>query len=305
MVSGMQLASRGRVLGGDLTALVDVVKKYSAQLATLSGSDQRLYSILCKELNIDTAPHLRGKTAAASMQIATDGFTKEAGASEKYKELLAGPKKSNSFFFSTIIIFILLLAIAALLFWLWSRPSAVVQFPAQSSKLDFSSPSLEAPKPEPVTKVSELDAVLYGMGDKENSSGTTEVKPAPQSPPQTVATPKPKIAIDTKGPIESPGLRDLRGQRDRQKAGRDQQPDIIVPGPAIAPRFENFTDPKVYKIVRATNLMLKPSLSSDPVAGLNRGDRVKVVGVAGYWLRVMSRQGRVAFVLAEDTEPAN
>lgn len=308
MLSGMQLLSRTRVLGGDLSILKNCVLKYTQPLAALSGSDHRFYLILCKELGID-AGHASGQI---SNQAQKDGWTDSLDTkSNSFGTLVPKPKTrtSNSFLRLTSLIFLAIVMVVLGSWYIWNTKNKNANFPLQLSKVEPAPANMEYPQPAALNKVSELDAVLYKLESQGKNQANSENLNANVSPtavpsaPKEVATPRVRVPIDTKGPLESNDVRDLRHKNAGKKSTDTHPREVIVPGPAQAPRFEAFPSPRIFEVNRATNLMLKPSLSSDAVAGLNQGDRIKVVGISGYWLKILSRQGKVAYVLAEDAEP--
>ncbi len=158
---------------------------------------------------------------------------------------------------------------------------------------------MQLPEPTLATEFSELDAMLYEVNRKIDHANPPETMPVKETPPAKETALVEKVKVDTTGPKETEELRKLRTQKPVQEKGS------IVPGPAQAPHFKEFPGLRMYEVVRPTSLMSQPSPRSEAVAGLSPGDFVQVQAREGYWLRVISKQGKTAYVLAEDLQPAN
>lgn len=309
MQQGMQLLSRARVLGGDLTVLSEPLKKFAQPLRDLQGSEQRLFAILCKELSFHPAYDSHSSSVSSSSPLPIVPTMKDNTGAAPTSSSSRGARKPIPMWVSTALIFVVLLCLLSGFLWKQFSQKQPTPLPIAST-LSLPKADLEVPPPAPVAQPGKLDALLIGLSSKktdakiENKVSATKPAANPQAP---VGAPQRKEKLNTDGPKEAENVRVLREQSDRDSTNSQSQKreesSLPIPGPAEAPRFENFPSSKVFQVVRATNVMTRPSVNSEAVAGLKPRDRVRVEGREGYWLRIRSKQGKVAFVLAEDVVP--
>jgi chromosome segregation ATPase len=103
-----------------------------------------------------------------------------------------------------------------------------------------------------------------------------------------------KIASLQAGSSES--TRERRSAQRKVNNSRREEPRVADQLPSPEPSF--------YEAVRSTSVFAEPSASSQKVATISKGSRVRVVGSTGDWLEVRSRQGRPpGFIRRDDAVP--
>ena len=183
------------------------------------------------------------------------------------------------------------------------------------------------PEPELIASMSDLDAVFYDVkrgSDKDsissdgNQSSASAVSRQREQPRQTTNEPTENkhATIDVSGPIEPEEIRSIVTSDKIDASSPETTPtptDVNDPfqrrkepisGVVSPPKFEDFKQPKMYEIISDTSVMRDPSIRSISLANLVIGDKIRVIGREGYWLKVQSKVGgRNGYVLAQDAQP--
>jgi len=164
---------------------------------------------------------------------------------------------------------------------------------------------LQAPDPGVLSRLSNLDAIFYGIGSVEPEA--TKVEPVPaarqvasKQPPR--AEPKqPVEVVDTKGPVEPANIRDMRDRASR--GNQDVRVAAIDRGSAAFGHEVQRLPPNThYRISRSTSIMTTPSLFAGSIAELNTGDTVLVESRIGNWLRLRSKSGEAGYIHIGDAD---
>lgn len=169
--------------------------------------------------------------------------------------------------------------------------------------------TVQAPEPERIEHVSELDAVLNDLKNLPRLALTQKVAQVTE-PAQPKPTAPPKETINTTGPVESPELEASRRSPERVPADQTAGPQRDGFTPFEMPKspqkkkqeesFEDFPVERWYSILAKTEIMPSASIRGIPMGVLLPGDRIAADRKEGYWLRIKSRQGRRGYILAQD-----
>jgi hypothetical protein len=253
--------------------------------------------------------HLENKKADVPIPVAA--LTAQQPHFTKIPQFEAVNRKSKlSYIFRyTVVILILISTLSFLLPYLSGPRQSLVTL--LKSKIESPKFDIQIPEPKSIEQISELDLIMYEVDKKLRpneipaSFAAQEIREIQQPTKSETEIlnklpPKEKARIDTSGPKEDSALRALRTAKPKL---RPEPEAIAIPGPAIAPNFTEFPSLMLYQVIRATSLMSGPSLKSEAVAGLSKGDLVQVQGQQGYWYRLISKQGKVAYVLSDDVQP--
>lgn len=167
-----------------------------------------------------------------------------------------------------------------------------------------------------IEDVNSLSSLLYTIDEKKPPEPSSAQSRASQSPPPgqqqaQVSPPRPELPrqkerIDTNYPPE-PGSSDDTGKsRGRDPLWGDKKRDERSPfGDDDTERgmpVTKFPRAEVFRIITDTLVLPRPSLRSQPIQKLHRGDEVLVEAKVGYWLRLRSQSNRPGFILAQDAE---
>lgn len=184
---------------------------------------------------------------------------------------------------------------------LWNRPAEPSFAMLGSSRL--ASPlGLEV---ERTTRISRLDTLFYDLQrPRPTPKGNTPTS-VREAPPR----PSAKEKVNTSSPVEAPDMAakdsPAHGRlSDNRVAEAGEEPLALAGRVASAPSFEDFKRPKLYAVLVATRVMSEPSLRAEALAELKPGDEIMVEGRHGYWLVIRSKQGKTAYILAQDAVPA-
>jgi len=164
---------------------------------------------------------------------------------------------------------------------------------------------LQAPDPGVLSRLSNLDAIFYGIGTSEPNASTAESVPvarqvAPVETPR--AEPKqPVEVVNTKGPVEPASIRDMR---DRASRGNQEVRVAAIDrgSAAFGHEVQRLPPNTHYRISRSTSIMTTPSLFAGSIAELNTGDTVLVESRIGNWLRLRSKSGEAGYIHIGDAD---
>jgi len=174
-----------------------------------------------------------------------------------------------------------------------------------------SAPQVRAPVLSRLTVRGGLDAVYYELGDR-TGPGATPGEAVPQEKPEN-GKPAGKEVVNTSYPLVSQGQQEKVPAVESPAAPRKESRPAAAsrahsaPLPREEPRpvaFEVFVNPREYVISRSTDVMSRPSQFAAPLDTLLVGDRVRVDGRVGAWLRLRSQQGKTGYINGRDAYEA-
>jgi hypothetical protein len=195
--------------------------------------------------------------------------------------------------------------------WFYLQEGEVLSSRSPQVALTVEPPPLQGPQGERIARVSQLDAVLFDAETEPPSpdeKATVDEVSLRQEPPQRVkktVSPKTKSkeieVVDTSGPLEpdnlyerTPVSSDSRGSASEYASRRSGQE---TGGRTIL-------GARVFRVLVRTEVLAKPTFTSERIGFLSVGDEVEVERSEGPWLQVRSRMGRVGFVMSQDVFPA-
>jgi hypothetical protein len=232
------------------------------------------------------------------------------------------------------------LFISLLLFYLLRAPSREAE-PARTVLLPPElKASLRLPELMRVSKMSNLDALLYGLNSSDrdsnvqqsNASAPTISQQNAASPPVSSTSkisqqpentePNVRPVVNTAGPLEGPDFASIRSEIIAGRGERINEPSAIpstkradelfgVPnprqelktsGPSKGYAVEQFESDKTFRVISRTKVMVRPSFHTSSLAELEVGDKVKVESRVGPWLKLRSKRGQSGYILAQDAE---
>ncbi len=220
-------------------------------------------------------------------------------------------KEENSFWKGYFVIGLVVAVLAtAGLWWFISRQERAALASAAVPAAPESVASRREMKPKTpeiarIEDVNSLSSLLLTIDEKKQpAAGPPPASRQAQAGPTASGPARRKERIDTNYPPE-PGSREY-SEKGRDPLWGDQKREERSPfGDDDSERgipVTKFPRPEVYRVITDTLVLPRPSLRSQPIQKLRRGDEVLVEAKVGYWLRLRSKSNRPGFILAQDAE---
>ena len=210
------------------------------------------------------------------------------------------------------------LVLACVLFgaiWYGSRDNLFTQSSAEPTPgfvPEVLPSAIEAPRLEPVTGLSNIDAIFFDISRTSGKDRQTALQP-PAGQLSTIQNQLPtshpgrREVLDTTQPVEPRDVYSAVTSRAAESSvqSNDQGDSAVQAGerrePSDSRGYEPFDPPRMFEIIAETSVMREPSIRADTLATLKSGDKIMVDGREGYWLRVRSKKGgRRGYVLGQD-----